>query len=566
MIDELRVEDTSKEIAETTLAGVKVHNTFCSTQGREPMARCPCRSLARPMLCVPGFLAEDTLVMKNRINVPNCSRPLQRRPWRAAVWLETAGMLALWPSLAIAQAQPSQGPTAPQQPRAQSAQVAPPPRPKSLAYPVCTQEENRALVGAAQRMDDDFVYGAGESSTLQAAYDLAIADAMKTLEIKLRGEDSISESEGRHNGVSQTDLRIQQNVRVQIDQRRAGCMRLSACLGPNDNVRVRASCPRYSEMEQKLRKAAERLAAALPASATVMVLPPTDEGDTYTQLGYQAQGILQQRLQPPLLQPSQKLFIPGKSLSEDAKKPLNLTKLWRERHVTHVVVGETSVLSGSQVEFRLHLQLISTEEVLPQSLSSFDLTLDPQEQEKLAIKGAVFSHKPALDLAGTTGDKGGAEVRLSATKLREGENVEISFRIAEPAYVYVFDIYENGKASLLIPGSALPNNHFEAGRWYTFPDDEWKKAGYVLKACPIPGDKINRERIKVIATSKPINLQLDRYTLNDLADLKEGPRGQIAELYREIVALQRSGASVATATTAYDITAVAKRDTGCPKE
>jgi len=489
-------------------------------------------------------------------------QPLGKGRQRAAIGpaATAISIIALWSPLAVAQSQGSAQSQAQPQPRPAQ------PRLQSADLPGCTQEENRALVGSAQRADDDFVYGSGDSSTLQAAYDLAIADAMKTLEVKLRGEDTVSEREGRRNGLGQSDLLVQQDVRVQIDQRRAGCTRVSACLSPNNNVRVRASCPRYSEMEQKLREAAERLAAALPASATVMVLPPTDEGDTYTQLGYQAQGILQQRLQPPVLQPTQKLFIPGRSLSEDTQKPLNLTKLWRERHVTHVVVGETSALSGSQVEFRLHVQLISTEEVLPQSLSRFELTLDPQEREKLAVKGAVFSHKPALDLAGTTGDRGGAEVRLSATKLREGENVEVSFRIAEPAYVYVFDIYENGKASLLIPGPAAPNNHFDAGRWYTFPDDEWKKAGYLLKACPIPGDKINRERIKLIATSKPINLQLDRFSLNDLADLKEGPTGQIAELHREVVTIQRSGASVATATAAYDITAVASRSTGCPKE
>lgn len=459
---------------------------------------------------------------------------------------------------------PASGPSQPPPQQTYAPYQTPPPR--AAALPSCTAEENRYFQGAPQQKDEEFIFGAGESTTVPAAFDLAIADAMKTLEVKLRGEDTVRESEARRNGLGQSELLVQQNVRVQIEQRRAGCERVGACLGPNGSVRVRASCPRYSELEQNLRKTAERLARALPASATVMVLPPTDEGDTYTQLGYQAQGILQQRLQPPLLQPTQKLYIPGKSLSEDARKPPNPTKLWRERGVTHFVVGETAVLSGSQVEFRLHIQLASTEEVLPQSLSRFELSLDPQEKEKLAVKGAVFSHKPALDLAGTTGDRGGAEVRLSATKLREGDNVEISFRIAEPAYVYVFDIYENGKASLLIPGPALPNNHFQAGRWYTFPDSEWKKAGYLLKACPIPGDKINRERIKVIATSKPIDLQLDRYTLNDLADLKEGPAGQIAELNREIAALQRSGASVAAATAAYDITAAAGRNTGCPKE
>ena len=460
------------------------------------------------------------------------------------------------------QAQPRQ--VSPQTVAAPPGQAAPV-RVSSPALPACTREENQAIVGGTQRLDEDFVYGAGESSALQTAYDLAIADAMKTLEVKLRGDESVYESEGRRNGVGQSEILVQQNVRVQIDQRRAGCTRVGACLGPSGSVRVRARCPRFSEMEQKLRQAAERLAAALPPSATVMVLPPTDEGDTYTQLGYQAQGILQQRFQPPLLHPAQKLYLPGRSLSEDAKKLLNPTKLWREHGVTHFVVGETSAVSGNQVEFRLQLQLASTEEVLPQSLSRFELTLEPQDLEKLAIKGSLFPQKAALDLAGTTGDKG-VEVRLSSTKLREGENVEFSLRIAQPAYVYVFDIYENGKASLLVPGPALPNNHLEAGRWYTFPDDEWKKAGYLLKACPIPGDKINRERIKVIATSKPINLQLDRYTLRDLADLKEGPKGQIAELVREIAALQRAGVSIAIATTTYDITALPHKSTGCPKE
>lgn len=169
-------------------------------------------------------------------------------------------------------------------------------------------------------------------------------------------------------------------------------------------------------------------------------------------------------------------------------------------------------------------------------------------------------------MAGTDGDKEGVEVQLSSTKLREGEDVEISLRLSAPAYVYLFDIYENGKASLLVPYPGLPNNHFDAGRWYTFPDDNWKQAGYGIKACPIPGDKINRERIKVIATSKPISLPLDRFTLEDLADLKEGPKGQIAELNREVAKLQRSGARIATATAYYDVVAVAGRDdTRCPK-
>lgn len=433
-------------------------------------------------------------------------------------------------------------------------------------FPPCTQEDNQAFLRSSPRPDADWVYGAAEATTVAGAYDLAISDAMKTLEVRLRGEETVFEREMKRNGVVQQDASVEQHVRVQVEQRKAGCGRETVCLAPNRAIRVRARCPRYSEMELNLRKVAEKLASALPQSATVMVLPPTDDGDNYTHLGYQAQGILQQRLQAPLLSPTQKQFIPGRSLADNPPRLQSPSKLWRERGVTHFVVGETSTASGRQVEFRLQLQLAATEEVLPQSMSRFELTLEPQEQEKLAIKGALFPQKASMDLAAALGNRGGVEVRLSSTKLREGENVEISVRIAEPAYVYIFDIYENGKASLLLPSPALRNNHLEAGRWYTFPDDSWRQAGYQLKACPIPGDKINRERIKVIATSKPLELPLDRFSLEDLADLREGPKGQIAEINQRLAELQRAGAGIATAVAAYDITASPKRNTGCPKQ
>jgi hypothetical protein len=438
------------------------------------------------------------------------------------------------------------------------------PRPDSL--PACSREENQAFSRSTQSTEEDWIYGYGESNAVQPAYALAINEAMKTLEVNLKDDERVFEREIKRNSTGQTDALVQQDVRVQVEQRKAGCSRDNTCLAPSGSVRVRARCSRYSEMEQNLRKAAEKLAAALPASATVMVLPPTDGGDNVTYLGYQAKGILEQRLQAPLLSPTQKLFVQGKVLSDDQKKAQNPMKIWRERGVTHLVVGETAAMSASKVECRLQLQLAATDEVLPRSLTRFELTLEPQELGKLEIKDRLFPQKAAMDLAGTTGNKGGLEVRLSATKLREGENVEISLRLAEPAYVYVFDIYENGKASLLLPSQALPSNHLEAGRWYTFPDEAWKQAGYILKACPIPGDKINRERIKVLATSKPLDLPLDRYTLNDLADMREGPKGQIAEINQKIEALQRSGVGIATAVAAYDITAVPNRNTGCPKE
>ena len=306
------------------------------------------------------------------------------------------------------------------------AQPAAPPRAATVSLPACSREDNQSFSRSTQSTEDDWILGYGESSTVQAAYALAINEAMKTLEVKLKDDERVFQSEVRRNSATQSEALVQQDVRVQVDQRKAGCLRESTCLAPSGGIRVRARCSRHSEMEQNLRKAAEKLASALPASATVMVLPPTDDGDNVTYLGYQAKGILEQRLQTALLSPAQKLFVPGKVLSDEQKKKQNPLKIWRERGVTHLVVGETASVSAGKVECRLHLQLAATDEVLPKSMSRFEIALEPQEQGKLAIKDTLFPQKAALDLAGTAGNKGGLEVRLSATRLREGENVEIS--------------------------------------------------------------------------------------------------------------------------------------------
>lgn len=433
------------------------------------------------------------------------------------------------------------------------------PVPSAAGIPVCSLADDQSFRRNSQ--DDDWAFGAGEAATTQAAYDMAIDEAMRSIEVKIRSETSVAGNETVVAGVStQSSTKAEHEVHVLVEQRRAGCSRENTCQTAGGQVRVRSRCSRYSVMEQNLRKASEKLAATLPAQATIMVLPPTDDGDHFTHLGYEAQGVLQRRLQRPLLAPTQKLVVLPQWTPADS------LRLWRQHGVTHFVSGSTSSPSGRNVEFRLYLQDAATEEVLPQSLSQFEIALEPHERDKLERKGDLFPQKAAMNLVGTAGNKGGVELRLSATQLREGENVEISLRLAEPAYVYLFDIYENGKASLLIPGPATPNNHLDAGRWYTFPDDNWRKEGYVLKACPIPGDKINRERIKVLATSKPLDLPLDRYTLRDLADMREGPKGQIAEINQRIDELQRVGAGIATAVAAYDITAVADPHTGCPKQ
>lgn len=424
------------------------------------------------------------------------------------------------------------------------------------SIPACTSDDDQTFASARQRLDDESAFGSEEGATLGEAYDRAIAEAMLAIQASVRAETGVDETEIIGSAANQSTV-LRQSIEVRVDERKAGCVRERICQTPK-GVRVWAKCSRFSPFEAEMRKAATTLAAALPHPAQLVVLPPTDDGYQFTYLGYRAQGILERRIQQAL-SPDQ-----GLKLIDAIHLP-EMSAL-REHGATHVVVGETASAGGGDASLRVYVQNLDTLERLAASLYQFQVTLQPSEQESLEIKDRIFQQKAAMELAGTVGTGGGLEIRLSSREYREGELAEFSIHLREPAYVYAFSIYENGKASMLIPNEASPGNHLDGDHWYLFPDEAWKKAGYGIRVCPVPGHKTDREYIKVIATSKPLDLTLDRFTLRDMADLAAGPKGRIAEINQKVEKLRRSGARVAEARASYDIIAVPDPNTGCPKQ
>ena len=60
----------------------------------------------------------------------------------------------------------------------------------------------------------------------------------------------------------------------------------------------------------------------------------------------------------------------------------------RKKFIHHWVVGETASMSAGKVECRLQLQLATTDEVLPKSMSRFEITLEAQEH-RITIADSV---------------------------------------------------------------------------------------------------------------------------------------------------------------------------------
>lgn len=98
-----------------------------------------------------------------------------------------------------------------------------------------------------------------------------------------------------------------------------------------------------------------------------------------------------------------------------------------------------------------------------------------------------------------------AKISLSKTDLREGDEVQIFYRVSKDSYVYIFSVAADGSVTLLLPNSNIQDNRAIAGTTYQFPPSDGK---INLKAMFLPDYKKNfaEERIKIIATREKEDL------------------------------------------------------------
>jgi hypothetical protein len=445
-------------------------------------------------------------------------------------------------------------PPAPVAPERPVAPVAPAPSPEVSLLPACAGDK---WLWNAPSNDDDWVYGVGEGPTSEAARGSALSDAAARREVNIRSElndrqvDWQAQAKGsdqRAGGYGQT---VEEESHSSAVGRFRACDAQQMCADHAGHIHALLRCNRPGrELERDLVKAGATVGKAVPKDAALILIPATDDGETVTQLGEYASRILRHSIDDNLPTGARLLTIPPWN-------PADLHEVARHHKATHVIQGEHVPAGGSRLLFRVWLLDLATEQPVPHSEASFQIELEPEEQDMLSIRGPLFPSKDTLALAANHGLP--LSLRVLQPNIREGDNAQVEFTLPVDSYVYLFDLYEDGRATLLVPNPEVPNNRFPGRVRTIIPDDGWKQHSLSIVACPIPGHDVTREDLKLIASPTPLDFDFARFTGPDMVTLQGGPAGKIKEVRAVLDRLHAEGVPIREGLASYVIHAVPGR-------
>jgi hypothetical protein len=105
-------------------------------------------------------------------------------------------------------------------------------------------------------------------------------------------------------------------------------------------------------------------------------------------------------------------------------------------------------------------------------------------------------------------------VKLNDVSFKEGEEMIISLRSTQDAYVTIFNVLANNTVVVLFPNQRMKENFIEAKKRYDVPSKKWRKQGIHFRVGLSPDTNKAEEMILVIATKENIPFQAK--------ELKEG--------------------------------------------
>ena len=432
----------------------------------------------------------------------------------------------------------------------------PPEVPKAVAalpaLPACS---GQALLPA---QDDDWIFGVGLGASVEEARRRGIADAAARREVSIRAQLTDRQVEWHAQGAADpTRARggyeqvVAQETVALAEGRFRGCAPAEdACL-ETGQVRTLMRCERPGRaFERELRKVGRTLGGAVPASASLIVIPATNDGGWITELGEYASRVLRDGISSSLAGGAHLRSVPRWD-------PAELHEVARKYSATHAIQAEHVSAGGSRLLFRAWVVDLASEQPVERSETSFQFDLEPEQQDMITVRGPLFPNRDAWALAANRGEP--LEIRVLNSTLREGEDVRLEYSIPTDGYLYLFDIYEDGRAALLVPNPALPNNHAVAGVRYAIPDADWRSKNIGLVACPLPGRSVTRETLKLVASPTPLDLDVTRFSGPDMVTLQGGPQGKLADVRAALDRLRMNGVPIREGSAAYTVRAVAEK-------
>ncbi len=426
----------------------------------------------------------------------------------------------------------------------------PPVSPAILRTPTC-KATKQTWTSTPPHADDEKIYGVGSGDSEAEALTLARRQAAESQEVRIVAESVDQQVDWSHVGSDGKDNKYESQfsatAKALVNHVLEGCQVEEQCHDANNKLWVLAGCFRRTALERDLVKAVDKLAKAVPENAVILLVPGTDGDGWITGLGEYAANVVRARIGDQVPASARLLRVPK-------WVPTDLHEVGRQQKTTHLIRIEHASAGEHRVRLTMWIQDVKTDQEIPGSSAGFEVQLAPEQLELLSLKGPLLPQKDAMELAANFG-AGRVDLRLSSANLKEGENVEIKFKLDKDGYVYLFDLYEDGQAVMMVPSPDSPDNHFTAGE-HVIPDENWKKKGDVLKACPIPGHQVTRENVKIIVSPTPLALIDQAAASHDMKTFSIGPSGDLSALVKKLNGLKSQGATFSDTTAPYFVQAV----------
>lgn len=129
---------------------------------------------------------------------------------------------------------------------------------------------------------------------------------------------------------------------------------------------------------------------------------------------------------------------------------------------------------------------------------------------------------------------------LNKTVFQEGEEMQITAVATKAAHFHVFNVGQDDTVTVLLPNRFTSSHADQARQELIFPDESQRTMGIRLRVFPPQGERKAMEKIKVIATTKQIDLMKGRIREGVYQVYAGKDAALVTELLKELSLLDES--------------------------
>jgi len=329
-----------------------------------------------------------------------------------------------------------------------------------------------------QYPSDRYLIGIGQADSEKAATELARADLMKQIRVEVRvtWTDLI-----RERGAN-TEQEVSRLVETEVAELVKGVEIVDQGTDTKTGAAYAVAVLPKAEMERILQK---------PRGLYETTFPPPESEEPREGIWVTAEGIVSLGDDTTVAEAK------ARSRDEARRKAI-------EQAVGTFVKGQRVVYNAQLAEDlvrSLVRGIVVEEQVLEEGVrqlrqDSGAPALQYATKLKAKVKPVHVEHKGEFTLKSA----------LNKTVFQEKEEMQITVVPSKDAYIHIFNVGQDDTVTVLFPNRFVLNNFIDAQKELVFPDEAQRTIGILLRVFPPAGANKALEKIKLIATTRKIDL------------------------------------------------------------